>query len=1085
MEVPVLAARVGAIDTEGIGLSLEEQQFLNSEDDTWDGITINDGEQLIFGLSGKFEWTGYFLITDAGSPGEITGTSIEGTESDWSVEADWEVIEEAWNSSTAISDLAQDGVDVEAEVNANYKWMRFKNESGSPIVIKLLHLYGDSNLEGGDDPDVEFDEDDFEEGDLPVALTDVYPPDLEFWSPGSNQPLAPIVDYGTYLGTSRDYSFRVKLAKHVNASQSVHIGSESLTGGDPNIADLLYFSLDGKEFRASVTFNLVAGAISPVIYMRRVIPLDYEPPLGRQEVTVRIVAYLNAFLDSTQNFEPPATSGSSTTNFRLGVNYQPLHKERKNDPALRQFILEKLYFSGCSYMRVDVAWSMIEPNTKGVYSASGLAAVEEKLQEIMDYCPNTNILIMLYWAPKWSTGALDAEGNAKKNGVPGAVDGDYAQAAEDFGDILGYLANRWDDYGVFAFEMWNEPDLDTFWATENAAQFANFIKGAYPVAKAAAPDMLFVLGGATYTNTDWLEDLYGVSGFQGNYDAIAFHPYMSPLDLSPDLADTGTPYRMRHVEALIDLMDDNGDADVDLWATEYGWSAFTNTSSTPGYGRGVTEAQQAEYLLKAQEVLADYPRVTAAFWYNVHDESTGNPTQDNFGLIRDDRTTRPALDAWVQTMNAVNAANSDDVPQPALDLTTGFAVKQYVVLEGINDGYVQPHLWWVSPMEVEPGDAVTLVGYGVGNTVEQYDAGIEFQDGMETSTGLYMTDWDFITASANAYTTARKISPAEGVYDSEHVVASAAVPTLAYNATLKFALSIGAQTVTPPADQEELTDWGSWRPDEFTAGVPDGAELTLHEGNFTTSANNQVVENLHITGRVTINHDGVKFYRCQIDIGSPGTSSRIGAASLGSHATSTEFWDCTVSASVLNAYQSTAIQGRDMKMYRCELTGTVDGVGAQYGNVEIYGCWIHDLPHYFPDIPGGHADGTHNDGVQIHGGNSHYRIIGNSIEMGTDNNAGIMINTDVGGGVVNDIVISKNWIISADNCASGINTGDTGITNLTITDNVFSNPDTWYITVAGAAGPVLLRHYLILDPNTEYSGNTYENGDPAPYANGG
>lgn len=74
---------------------------------------------------------------------------------------------------------------------------------------------------------------------------------------------------------------------------------------------------------------------------------------------------------------------------------------------------------------------------------------------------------------------------------------------------------------------------------------------------------------------------------------------------------------------------------------------------------------------------------------------------------------------------------------------------------------------------------------------------------------------------------------------------------------------------------------------------------------------------------------------------------------------------CTFKPSTLNFYTNTG-QGHDMHFYRCYIENTVDGF-SPYANCEFDCCYVYRLAWFFNDSPV-HTDGTHNDGVQHHGG---------------------------------------------------------------------------------------------------------------------
>jgi len=141
------------------------------------------------------------------------------------------------------------------------------------------------------------------------------------------------------------------------------------------------------------------------------------------------------------------------------------------------------------------------------------------------------------------------------------------------------------------------------------------------------------------------ERLYDL-GIEGYFDAFSIHPYSedrSPLDPGSER------YRhlsfVRGIPAVRDVMTRHGDTRP-LWLTEFGW----NTSSVRGsdaWRNGVEETTQADYLSQALELLQGQPDVDVAVVYELQDVGTdrGAPL-DNFGLLRHDRSPKPAFDAF-------------------------------------------------------------------------------------------------------------------------------------------------------------------------------------------------------------------------------------------------------------------------------------------------------------------------------------------------------------------------------------------------------------------------------------------------------
>jgi hypothetical protein len=242
---------------------------------------------------------------------------------------------------------------------------------------------------------------------------------------------------------------------------------------------------------------------------------------------------------------------------------------------------------------------------------------------------------MLYSAPTWSSGS------AVKNGTP--TDG------ADFGRICGLAAQR---YGakLDGVEMWNEPDLSTFWVTRDPTAFAKMIQRAYPVAKGMSPSTTFVLGAPTYLGlaSGWMDKIYA-AGIKGHYDAMAVHPYMSPSDLPPDSGPSD--WSIKGIKTLNTKRD--GDR-TPLWATEFGWSTHANSGAEKPWKRGVTEAQQADYTVHALDEL-EQQGIEHAYVYTDRDMPTSDPHEANFGLFRSDWTPKPVVQALAAKLNPLRA----------------------------------------------------------------------------------------------------------------------------------------------------------------------------------------------------------------------------------------------------------------------------------------------------------------------------------------------------------------------------------------------------------------------------------------------
>ncbi len=103
------------------------------------------------------------------------------------------------------------------------------------------------------------------------------------------------------------------------------------------------------------------------------------------------------------------------------------------------------------------------------------------------------------------------------------------------GGILAQAEGWPDDQGVRVWEVWNEPDYDSFWQG-SIPEYARLLKVAYIVAKQADPDSVVMFGGLLYpTEDNWLARVLKIFAndplrdqFNWYMDQVAVHNYSYP-----------------------------------------------------------------------------------------------------------------------------------------------------------------------------------------------------------------------------------------------------------------------------------------------------------------------------------------------------------------------------------------------------------------------------------------------------------------------------------------------------------------------------------------------------------------------------
>ncbi len=288
--------------------------------------------------------------------------------------------------------------------------------------------------------------------------------------------------------------------------------------------------------------------------------------------------------------------------------------------------------AGKPLVRWDFMWPALEPFADvpdwAVYDAS-LAIVREYGLESLG---------ILDYTPPWASGHRWADPyNAWNYLGPDRL--------SDWGRFVYRTVDRYKD-DVRQWEIWNEPNLSTFFAPADPAAYTALLREAYLAAKYADPEA-FVVGGDLATPDDpahfvgrrgrpakalgaedFLAGMYA-SGAPGYYDALSLHPYTDP--------SLGTASLLEKVSAFRAVMGDHGDAATPLWITEIGLATR---------GDGASEDRQARWLTDSLTALLDSGEVSAVFWYDLRDEgSDASDAESNFGLVRQDWSPKPAYTA--------------------------------------------------------------------------------------------------------------------------------------------------------------------------------------------------------------------------------------------------------------------------------------------------------------------------------------------------------------------------------------------------------------------------------------------------------
>jgi polysaccharide biosynthesis protein PslG len=311
-----------------------------------------------------------------------------------------------------------------------------------------------------------------------------------------------------------------------------------------------------------------------------------------------------------------------------------------------QRILNAVKDVGFNWVKQQVQWSDTE-SPKGTYNW-------DELDRIVNDCnaAGVNLMLSVVRSPSWATAA--------GMGLP--------DNPQDLQDFMKVLAGRYNGR-VKAYEIWNEVNLgnETGPAHWHPEVYAQVLKAGYVGVKAGDPNAVVISGALTPTgvyndaaieDTYYLDQLYQWNNgeIRNYFDVAGMHPYgywnppdsMYPVK-QPSDQTTATEYRnhgsfyFRRIEDQRAVMEKHGDAQKQVWVTEFGWCSDQREG---GYVECINNSlqDQANYTVRAfQKAQTDYPFMGVMFLWNLNfstfQEWYTGPS--HFSVLNPDWSPRP------------------------------------------------------------------------------------------------------------------------------------------------------------------------------------------------------------------------------------------------------------------------------------------------------------------------------------------------------------------------------------------------------------------------------------------------------------
>lgn len=304
------------------------------------------------------------------------------------------------------------------------------------------------------------------------------------------------------------------------------------------------------------------------------------------------------------------------------------------DAAAQARQVKALKELGVRWVRIDLHWDRLEPRA-GQFDL-------EPLDATMRMVGNAGLLPVVYLVGSAPSATSAPAGASAADTYPPGDPGRYANR-------MALLAKRypWVEY----WQVWNEPNISTFWKPEPDPALYGALVRAVRLAFDGTPGLggkKIVLGGMAYYSQIPGRDRLMLQALKDNgtlrlVDVVAYHPYSDMPEGDPDPADPDN--FITRARAMNRFLRDAGVKTI--WATEFGWSTYTGPADHQTH---VSEQRQADYLARRLSLMRtlDFDRV---FVFALSDlDARVSERDQHYGLLRLDGTSKPsyqAVQAWI------------------------------------------------------------------------------------------------------------------------------------------------------------------------------------------------------------------------------------------------------------------------------------------------------------------------------------------------------------------------------------------------------------------------------------------------------
>jgi hypothetical protein len=316
---------------------------------------------------------------------------------------------------------------------------------------------------------------------------------------------------------------------------------------------------------------------------------------------------------------PPGPAPTTLPNLntsQIGIQVHSLLDQADWDDMVRRIVDLQV-----GWVKVQIDWELMQPG--GPDDISEDFRRQEIYLEDLDQ-RGINVLVSVAKAPAW------ARSDATESGPP-----DDPQALARFLDLMLF------EFGeiIDAVEVWNEPNLRREWQGQplTGQAYMRYFDAAYAAVRNYSDTITIVTGGLAPTSdldgsTDdrtYLQQMYAAG--LGDYDdiVIGIHPYgwgnppdATCCDPGDDRGWDDDPHFFFRdtLDEYRAIMSANGHADLPVWVTEFGWTAWEGFPGEPPdlWMTYTDKWDQANYTMRAFEIGQASAEIGPMFLWNLN-----------------------------------------------------------------------------------------------------------------------------------------------------------------------------------------------------------------------------------------------------------------------------------------------------------------------------------------------------------------------------------------------------------------------------------------------------------------------------------